>query len=42
MGLEMEVNLKHGDHINLLCLRAKKEVEKHVLAYMFIRYGNKK
>ncbi|KAM3140374.1 hypothetical protein pb186bvf_007534 [Paramecium bursaria] len=42
MGLEMELNLKHGDHINLLCLRAKKEAEKHVLAYMFIRYENKK
>ena len=42
MGLEMEVDLKHGDHIHLLCLKSKKATEKHVIAYMFIKYEYKK
>ena len=35
MGLDLEVNLKHGDHIHLLCQKAKKVTEKHVIAYIF-------
>lgn len=38
MGLNMEVNLKHGDHIHLLCKNGKKVGEKDVIAYLFYKY----
>ena len=38
----MEVNLEHGDRIHLLCQKGKKVTEKHVIAYMFFKYENKK
>ena len=37
MGLDMEVNLEHGDHIHLLCQKGKKVTEKHVIAYIFFK-----
>ena len=42
MGLNLEVNLEHGDHIHLLCQKGKKVPEKHVIAYMFFKHENKK
>ena len=40
--MNMEVNLTHGDQINLLVQKGKKVPEKHVIAYMFFKYENKK
>ena len=41
MGLDLEVNLEHGDHIHLLC-QGKEVTEKQFIAYMFFKYENKK
>ena len=38
----MEINLKHGDHVHLLCQKGKKVAEKDVIAFMFIKCENKK
>ena len=42
MGLYLEVNLEHGDHIHLLCQKGKKVTEKDVIAYVLFKYENKK
>ena len=42
MGLNLEVNLEHGDHIHLLCMNGKKVPVNHVIAYMFFKYEDKK